>query len=123
MLACGDINLTAGDQAIILYVLGSWVIGIVLFVINIYFILDLRISRRFKAANIGFLLIYTFLTLTLYSAFSGDSWKIYSNSSWVVPVMIFGIPIMVASHFVFLFCVQRRLKKLKDVPDTISKSS
>jgi hypothetical protein len=110
MLACGDMNihLSAGENALIISVISGWVISIVLAIVNLCLIIVLDSSSRFKVTNIGFLLIYAYLAFALFSVFSGRLMNIFSSSSWAIPVLIFGIPVLVIGHFVYLFFVRRK---------------
>jgi hypothetical protein len=103
MLACSSMHLSAGFLALLYSVIGIWVISFVLALVNLCLIAALNSSARFKVVNVLVFSIYVILAFVLCTGGFGD----FSGSA--ILFAIFGIPVLVIAHFVFLFLARRIL--------------
>lgn len=96
-------NFSAGDMALIYSVIGAWVISFVLAFVNLFLIAVLDASTRFKVVNVLVISVYVISAFVLFTGGFGD----FSGSA--ILFAIFGIPVLVIAHFVFLFLARRIL--------------
>ncbi len=124
MLACGAgmRNMSSGQFALLLAFLASWGITYLLTVINPILIWRLNAGKKFKLWNLGFyglnLVFGGYLFLSL--------WRVIPNPPAITPewlqelfgrFLIFGIPVMAISHFVFLFSTWLKLRVPRRKPE------
>jgi len=102
---------SARDSAIIYSVLGGWLIGCILAIVNLCLISVLG-STRFKIYNFGFFALYSVSAFGLFAGWFGDA-----LSTSVIPVIpIIGVPVFAVFHFFYLLWMRRafRLRRKKD---------
>lgn len=98
-------HFSAGEAAIIYYVLGGWIASIALAIVNPYLICFLDAEPRPQAAHLCVWGIYVGAGVAVLIRGLGDM----QNKAWLIPV--FGVPALAISHFVTLLWMHRKLRQ------------
>src|SRR5437899_5225739 len=104
VLACGSMSFGAGVDALISSVVCGWLVSCILVVVNLCLITFLRASTRFKVTNVGVFSVYGICAFALFAGWFGD---VFSPAIFFP---VFGIPVLVISHFAYLLWTRRRLR-------------
>jgi hypothetical protein len=107
LLACGSMHFDTGTLLLIYSILGGWAISIFLAIANLILIVGSVTSSRFKVVNFGFYCLYAASALALFSGGFGGL-----ESAFIL-LPIFGVPVTVISHFVYLVSTSRRARSKK----------
>ena len=105
ILACGSMDLGPGFTVLMFSLAAIWLVGIVLAFVNLFWIVLIKSTQRFKTISTVVFLIYTVPVIPLF----GGAF----NETAAIVVPIAGFPILSISHFIYLFCVRRKLRKQK----------
>jgi len=89
--------------ALIYLAIGCWVLAAILALVNLIILANIKISQRLKKTHGVVFLVYLGFAIAL---FAGG----FNQNFFTVAIAVFGIPIMVASHFVYLLCLRRRVR-------------
>ena len=109
ILACGSV-LSDRDATLILLLLGLWLAGFILYLVNFVMIL-IRPGLGPKCIHGGVFVVYTFLAGSLYSGTAGgfEYPKDPETRAQVIQILAFLIPALVIAHFIFLV-VERKMR-------------
>jgi hypothetical protein len=108
ILACGSMHFGPEFYILIYSIIAGWVIGIILDFVNLWHLLKLKASRRFRIANYGFFFSYNTLAATLFTGqlFQNNNAHVQTLGVWLV----FVVPLMTIAHFMFLSRISRKLR-------------
>jgi hypothetical protein len=101
ILACGSIHLSPEAIMLIWVTFIGWLLSLVLALVNVVWSSAPDASTRFRTINGGILVAYVLLAGALFAGWMGSA----------SVIAIFGIPLMVISHSVYLFIARRHLRQ------------
>ena len=101
MFACGSGSMGKSLQTLVLFLILLWIAAGILALANLIFIVKLKPNSRDRAVNGIVFLSYVVLGITL---FAGG----FNQNFWTIALAVFGIPILVACHFGYLYDLRRR---------------
>jgi hypothetical protein len=107
-LACGAMHFTPQQSllfgSILIAILLVWLFCINAAFVSFCFLLNPKLSNRFKAINGTILAICLLPVLSLFM-------RMWINDLWTAMIVGFGIPLLIISHFIFLLHIKRRLRR------------
>ena len=121
ILACGSMDFGPGFDALILFILGLWLMAFILYFLNLARIL-MHPDVRFRSIHGGVFLVYTFLAIGAYTSIFGYANMLGTAVVQVMAILIFLIPILVIGHFIFLVLERRKRRKHQQIIESLPSS-
>jgi hypothetical protein len=112
IIACGSITLPPWLEALILLVLAAWGISLLLNLVNFGLLVSEtgKMSGKFAVINFGLWILYVFLEILLFSGGLSQDFN-------VLFIAVPAIPILIISHFCYLFVRWRKEYKKYKIQD------
>jgi hypothetical protein len=121
ILACGSMNFGPGVGALILSILGLWLIGFILYLFNIAWIL-MDSDVRFRSIHGAIFLAYTFLAIGAYTGGFGYASVLGAAAIQVIGILVILIPILVIGHFIFMVFGRRKRRNRQQTIESLPSS-